>query len=75
MIEFDFHTGAELPRFFRFMSTTEFAFRDEIQHFVDCVIKDQDPAISLEDARSALAMVLAAHQSADAGEPVSMRLD
>ncbi len=75
MIEFDAKTGAKLPQFFRFMSTTEFAFRDEIQHFLDCVVKDQDPAISLEDARSALAMVLAAQQSADSGKPVSLRLD
>jgi len=62
--------GHELPRYFRFMSTTEYAFEEEIRHFVRCVLEDREPAVSLEDAYAALEMVLAAQRSAERGEPV-----
>jgi predicted dehydrogenase len=70
MLVFADETGAEFPRFFRFMSTTEHAFRAEIEHFVRCILNDCQPAIGLEDARAALEMVLAAQCSADSGQPV-----
>ncbi|MFQ5857904.1 MAG: Gfo/Idh/MocA family protein, partial [Anaerolineae bacterium] len=60
MLVFDAESGAELPRYFRFMSTTEYAFQAEIEHFVQCIVDDRSPAISPEDARAALEMVLAA---------------
>ena len=65
--------GHELPRYFRFMSTTEYAFEEEIRHFVHCVLGDREPAVSLDDAYAALEMALAAQRSAETGEPV--RLD
>ncbi len=64
--------GHELPRYFRFMSTTEYAFEEEIRHFVRCVIEDQQPLISPQDARAALEMALAAQRSAETGEPVRL---
>ncbi len=74
MLAFDAETGAELPRYFRFMSATEYAFEAEIRHFVRCVLTDEQPLVSPQDARLALEMVLAAQLSADSGQPVSLPL-
>ena len=75
MLIFDAETGAEFPRYFRFMSTTEYAFRAEIRHFVCCILDDRSPLISPEDARIALEMTLAARRSAATGQPVSLPLE
>jgi predicted dehydrogenase len=72
MLVFDAETDAEFPRYFHFMSTTEYAFEAEIQHFVRCILDDSPPLVSLEDARAALQMVLAAQRSATTGQPVSL---
>jgi UDP-N-acetylglucosamine 3-dehydrogenase len=74
MLVFDAETGAEFPRYFRFMSATEHAFAAEIGHFVRCVLDDGPPLVTLEDARAALEMCLAAQRSADSGRPVSLPL-
>lgn len=66
--------GHELPRYFRFMSTTEYAFEEEIRYFVRCIIEDQEPLVSPQDARAALEMALAAQRSAETGEPVLLPL-
>ena len=66
--------GHELPRYFRFMSTTEYAFEEEIRHFARCVLEDQKPLVSPQDARAALEMALAAQRSAETGEPVPLPL-
>jgi len=66
--------GPELPRYFRFMSTTEYAFQAEVRHFVHCILDGRPPAISPQDARAALEMALAAQRSADIGQPVSLPL-
>lgn len=66
--------GHELPRYFRFMSTTEYAFEEEIRHFVRCVLEDREPSISPADARAALEMSLAARLSADTRQPVALPL-
>lgn len=66
--------GHELPRYFRFMSTTEYAFEEEVRHFMHCVLSDQEPAVSLQDARTALEMALAAQCSAEEGRPVQLPL-
>ncbi len=66
--------GLELPRYFRFMSTTEYAFEAEIRHFVRCVLEKREPAISPRDARAALEMALAALRSAETGQPVQLPL-
>jgi predicted dehydrogenase len=54
------------------MSTTEHAFEAEIRHFVRCILDDRPPAIRPEDARAALAMVLAAQRSAETGQPIPL---
>jgi len=74
MLTYTTEKGHALPRYFRFMSTTEYAFEEEIRHFVRCVLDDQEPAVSPEGARSALEMALAAQRSAETGEPVSLPL-
>ena len=72
MLAYTPEKGHELPRYFRFMSTTEYAFEEEIRHFVRCVLEDKEPAVSLEDAYAALEMALAAQRSAETGEPVRL---
>lgn len=64
--------GHELPRYFRFMSTTEYAFEEEIRHFARCILEDGEPAVSLEDAYVALEMALAAQRSAETGELIRL---
>jgi len=73
MLTYSPEKGHELPRYFRFMSTTEYAFEEEIRHFVCCILDDREPAVSPQDARAALQIALAAQRSAETGEPV--RLD
>jgi UDP-N-acetylglucosamine 3-dehydrogenase len=72
MLIYTTEKGHELPRYFRFMSTTEYAFEEEIRHFVRCILDDQEPAVSPQDARAALEMALAALRSAETGEPVQL---
>jgi len=74
MLTYTTERGHELPRYFRFMSTTEYAFEEEIRHFVRCILDDREPAISPQDARAALEMALAAQRSAETGEPVHLPL-
>ena len=74
MLTYTIEKGHELPRYFRFMSSTEYAFEEEIRHFVRCVLDDREPAVSPQDARAALEMALAAQRSAETGEPVSLPL-
>ena len=64
--------GHELPRYFRLMSTTEYAFEEEIRHFGRCVIEDRQPRVSPQDARAALEMALAAQRSAETRQPISL---
>ncbi|MBE9472100.1 MAG: Gfo/Idh/MocA family oxidoreductase [Chloroflexi bacterium] len=74
MLTYTIEKGHELPRYFRFMSSTEYAFEEEIRHFVRCILDNREPAVSPQDARAALEMALAAHRSAETGEPVSLPL-
>jgi predicted dehydrogenase len=67
--------GHELARYFRFMSTTEYAFEEEIRHFARCVLEDREPIISLQHARAALEITLAAQRSAQTGQPVRLPLE
>ncbi len=75
LLIYDAEEGAILPRYFRFMSTTEYAFQAEIGHFVECVRTGRSPSISPEDARAALEMALAAQRSAETGKPVAFSLE
>ena len=72
MLMYTTERGHELPHYFRFMSTTEYAFEEEIRHFVRCIIEDRDPLVSPQDARAALEMALAAQRSAETREPVRL---
>jgi len=74
MLTYTTEKDHELPRYFEFMSTTEYAFEEEIRHFARCVLDDQQPAVSPEDARAALEMTLAAQRSAETGRPVQLPL-
>ena len=72
MLIYSFETGHSLPRYFKFMSTLEHAFEQEIRHFVHCILNDTDPLVSPQDGRAALEMALAAQRSAKLGEPVHL---
>jgi UDP-N-acetylglucosamine 3-dehydrogenase len=74
MLTYATKKGHELPRYFRFMSTTEYAFEEEIRHFIHCILDDWEPAVSPQDARAALEMALAAQRSAETGKPVPLPL-
>jgi len=56
------------------MSTTEYAFEEEIRHFVRCILEGRKPLVSPQDARAALEMALAAQRSAETKEPVHLPL-
>ncbi len=75
MLIYTTEKGHELPRYFEFMSTTEYAFDEEIRHFARCILDDQEPAVSLQHARAALEMTLAAQRSAETGQPVQLPLE
>jgi UDP-N-acetylglucosamine 3-dehydrogenase len=72
MLAYTTKKGHELPRYFRFMSTTEYAFEEEIRHFVRCILDDREPAVGPGGARAALEMALAAQRSAETGEPIRL---
>jgi predicted dehydrogenase len=70
MLVFDGETGLALPRYFALMSATEHAFKAQIAHFVDSVREDKDFLVDAYDARTALAMALAAQRSATSDRAV-----
>ncbi len=74
MLMYTTEKGHELPRYFEFMSATEYAFEEEIRHFVRCILDDREPTVSPQDARAALEMTLAAQRSAETGEAVQLPL-
>jgi len=74
MLIYTTEKGHELPRYFEFMSATEYAFEEEIRHFVRCILGDREPTVSPQDARAALEMTLAAQRSAETGEAVQLPL-
>jgi predicted dehydrogenase len=63
-------SGLSLPRYFALMSSTEYAFAAEVAAFVDAVVAGSEPVLDPLDARAAVAMALAAQESAEAGKPV-----
>lgn len=70
MLSYDLDKGITLPRYFSLMSSTEYAFGDEIAAFVASVATGDDPVLDPLDARAAVAMALAAHESALTGKAV-----
>jgi predicted dehydrogenase len=48
------------------------SFRNEVEHFVDCVIHDKQPKVSGEDGRAALQIALLAYKSVKTGKVVTV---
>ncbi len=48
------------------------ALRRQLEHFVECVLEDRAPAVSAEDARRAVEVAAAIHQSLESGGPVEI---
>jgi predicted dehydrogenase len=46
----------------------------EVRHFYECVVEDREPAVTGEEARKTLEVVLAALKSVDEGKPVKLPL-
>ena len=74
MLTYDMEKGHNLPRYFQFMSTTEYAFEREIRHFVSCILEDKEPMGGRQYAQVALEMALAAQHSAEEGRPIKLPL-
>ncbi|MCS7104078.1 MAG: Gfo/Idh/MocA family oxidoreductase [Thermofilaceae archaeon] len=53
----------------------EDAYDKEIRHFYECVSEDREPAVTGEEARKTLEVVLAAVKSVDSGRPVRLPLE
>lgn len=70
MLSYNVDGGLALPRYFALMSSTEYAFRREIAVFVDSIVTNSPPALDPIDARAAVAMALAAQESAVTGRSV-----
>lgn len=70
MLSLDMESGLALPRYFALMSSTEYAFGAKIAAFVDSVVTGTKPVLDPVDARAAVAMALAAHESAMTGKAV-----
>lgn len=50
------------------------AIRDEHLHFVDCILNDKEPLATDKDGRDALEIALAANQSIETGDVISLPL-
>jgi len=48
------------------------ALRTQLEHFADCVAQNREPMVSNEDARAAVAVAVAIHQSLATGLPVPL---
>jgi myo-inositol 2-dehydrogenase / D-chiro-inositol 1-dehydrogenase len=49
-----------------------YGFPQEMAHFVDCVAHDKPPAVTGEDGRAVLEVILAAYESAATGRKISL---
>ena len=70
MLSLSADAGLALPRYFALMSSTEYAFAAEIAAFVEAVASGSEPAVDPADARAAVAMAVAAQESAVTGKAV-----
>jgi len=48
------------------------SFRNEVEHFVDCVLNDKQPKVTGEDGRAALKIALLAYKSVKTGKVVTV---
>ena len=46
----------------------QLSFRKEMEHFVDCIINDEEPMVTGEDGREALRISLTAYKSLETGK-------
>jgi predicted dehydrogenase len=51
------------------------SFRNEVNHFVDCVLHDKQPKVTGADGRAALKIALAAYESVRTGKAVEVNKD
>jgi myo-inositol 2-dehydrogenase/D-chiro-inositol 1-dehydrogenase len=49
-----------------------YGFHGEMAHFVDCVLRDREPAVSGEDGRAVMEAIFAAYESARTGAKVAL---
>ncbi len=49
-------------------------FEQELKHFIKCILEDEKPMVSAEDAKKALEVSLAAVHSVEIGKPVQLPL-
>lgn len=52
--------------------TAQGGLRRQLEHFAECVVADRAPAVSAADARSAVEVAVAIHQSLESGGPVEI---
>ncbi len=57
-----------------FEESWNYGFPQEMQHFADCVARDEQPLVTGEDGRVVLEAILAAYQSAGTGRAVDLPL-
>jgi predicted dehydrogenase len=48
------------------------SFRNEVEHFVDCVLNDKQPKVTGEDGRAVLKIALAAYKSVKTGKVIEV---
>jgi len=48
-------------------------YQKELHHFLDCIRRGEDPSVSVSDGRAAVAVTLAAYESAEEKREVSIR--
>ena len=81
MLTVDNHTTAALKVYrpgappIDYTPVREDAYYREIRHFYECVVKDEEPAVTGEEARRTLEVVLAAVKSVKEGKPVKLPLE
>jgi len=51
-----------------------YGFPQEMQHFVDCVQRDEPPLVTAEDGRAVLEVIYAAYLSAGTGKAIDLPL-
>ena len=65
-------SGVETGRWIEMQvqETTREAFTSQAQHVVDCILKDEAPFVSGEEARRTLELTLAIYRSMETHQPV-----
>lgn len=64
--------GIIYPRYSPLISTMLTSFQRELNHFLDCVANDSEPAVTLDDAYQALVITDAAYRSIQEGKSITL---